>query len=244
MSSASASTIIEDRFLQFLAVSVGFHIALVLAFTIKTYWFPSKDLIIQSAIRVDMVALPEKPKEKPAPAKSQPAPEKPTKPKTKPKVPQKVEKKPSPKFSQKKAIEQLKAQAAIDEIAASLKEKSPDPKPSKPEEFKGNMISSGDSFSGLARVQFDDYYSQIKSHLRQHWDLPQWLADADLKAQATVSLDERGYVTAKQIISSSGNSVFDEIVLKAIEASSPFPAPPSRLSGALKQGALVLNFPE
>ncbi|MCB0341198.1 MAG: TonB family protein [Pseudobdellovibrionaceae bacterium] len=245
MSAVSQHSPFDDRFQQFIVLSVGFHLALFVVFTVKTLWFPSKDLIIQNAIRVDMVALPEKmaPDVKPeVNAKPQPKPLAKPVAKDTPKPKKKIDNKKSKQSTLEEAIKKLKTESAIDDIAKSLESKPKNSPP--PPTYAGNIISSGDSFTGLTRIQFDDYYSQIKVRIRENWDLPQWLADADLKAQATVSLDERGYVTGKQILISSGNSVFDEIVLSTIEASSPFPAPPDRLRGALQQGALVLNFPE
>ena len=141
------------------------------------------------------------------------------------------------KTKQLDAINKLKQMSAFDK----LKDAKPNAEPAP--QFRGNIINAGDSLIGLEKIQFDDYFSKLKSHVSEQWDLPQWLSNANLSAQAGVQIDERGFVIKKQLIKSSGNEIFDEKVLSTLEKSSPFPAPPNRLRDVVRARGIVFNFP-
>lgn len=240
-------------------LSLGGHIGLFLAFTMKAYIFPSEPVEIRRSIRVDVVGLPDKVQ----PKKAAPAP-KPKKVAVKKPAPKPKSKKPAPKpkktvnlnkakSKQQKALERLKALDALEkmkkEVAdeqakaaqANAAKENTDPPPT---EFKGNIITSGSSLSGLDRLAFERYYDDMSNHVKSHWSLPTWLADAQLKAEAAVTIDERGFVTSKRIYSSSGNQVFDDLVMQTVEKASPFPAPPARLKSVLALKGMILGFPE
>jgi TonB family protein len=224
-------------------VSISIHVAIVLFLTVRLLVFPSEPLIIQNSIRVDVVDMPDKvstlPEEKPA----EPAPEVKAKPEVKPPPPE-PEAKPKTvdlkkdKTKQLDAINKLKQMSAFDK----LKESKEEPKPAAPQ-FKGNILNAGDSLTGIEKIQFDDYFSKLKSHVREHWDLPQWLANANLSAQAGVQIDEQGFVIKKQLLKSSGNEIFDEKVISTLDKCSPFPPPPNRLRDVVRARGIVFNFP-
>lgn len=253
----------SDRFEQTLVVSVAVHIAVFLAFTVKAYIFPSEPIAIQSAIRVDVVGLPDKAEpKKPRPSpKAQPKPppkaNPPKKPQPKPVV-KTTQKKPrssvdlkSAKSKQQQALERLKAMQALESLKQEVakqdeqKNQQTSPPPQEPDtEFKGNVITSGSSLTGLDRIDFEKYYEGMSNHVKAHWSLPGWLAAANLRAEAAVTIDERGFVTSKRIYSSSGNQVFDDLVLQTVEKASPLPAPPSRLKSVLALKGMILGFPD
>lgn len=233
----------SDTFAKFLALSMAAHLAIVIVFTVKAFWFPSEPIQIRSAIRVDVVALPDKvmaPPPAPAPPKEPPKvaiePPKPTPAATTPKAPTK-----NVADSQKKALDRLKALQAIDQLKREVEEQKAEP-PNQPE-YKGNILNKGTSLTGLEKIQYDEYFALIQQHVKDRWDLPQWLADANLKAQIVVMVDDRGFVIRRQIITSSGNEIFDSKVIAAIDQSSPFPPPPARLAGLLQAQGIVFNFP-
>lgn len=232
----------DDAFSRFVIYSLGAHIIVFSIFIMRAALVPSEPLEIRNAIRVDVIDLPDKITEN-APAAPAPVPKveikKPVH-ETKP-----IEKKPEAVKKdaialQKKALEKLKALDAIDKFKKETAEQA---KP-KPTTFKGNVLNAGDSLTGLEKVQFDSYFSSLRTHLNQHWSIPQWLEQADLRAQALVVLDAEGFVVRKQILKSSGNDIFDGHVLDAIEKSSPFPAPPERLKGIMNMRGILLNFPD
>lgn len=231
------------------AVSAASHVALVLLFLIKAYLAPSEAIDLRDAIRVDMVGLPEKQQQLPqkeiAPAPKAPPPVAKPKPepvKEKPKAPEapKVDlhhKKDLAK-TQKNALNEIKAMEALDKLKNEMAAKAT----AKP--VKGNQVNAGNSLTGMEKIEFNRYFQTVEEKIRGNWSLPQWLIDAQLKAQVRVLIDENGNVKKKQVLKSSGNPDFDDHMLDAIDKSSPFPPPPDRLRGVLNETGIVFNFPQ
>jgi colicin import membrane protein len=230
----------EVVFKRFLIISLSLHLALVLAGTVKSL-FSSKDmLIVPNAVRVDMVALPDKLPENITPAKPTPVQKaEPVKIPTKPQ-----EKKENLKDSQKKALERLNAMNALDKIKKEVaqnqksKEQATEPAPSVPQ-YKGNVISSGNSFTGMSRLRVNEYLENLTSKIRENWVLPQWLNNPGLKAAIVIEVDARGYIIKKEVHTSSGNSVFDSSCLAAVTDASPFEPPPNEVREAM----IMIRFP-
>lgn len=240
----------SDSFSRSIVISMAAHVALALAMLLRAVFIPSDVMDLRQAIRVDVVGLPDKvqtlpdkpPEEKaeaPAPApepvaKPEPVKAKPPKPEA-PKVD--LAKK---KVDKKQALDRIKAMTALDKI----KEEVGQAKTQKAKPVKGNIVSAGNSLSGLERIDYDRYFGEIEVRVRQHWSLPQWLIEARLRAQALVLIDETGVVRDRKIVKSSGNSEFDQRVLETIDRASPFPAPPERLRDALSVKGIIFNFPQ
>lgn len=110
--------------------------------------------------------------------------------------------------------------------------------------IKGNEISKGKSLTGVARLDHQNYLSDLDSHVKSHWNLPQWLANANFKARVLVFVDAKGFVLKKQMTKSSGNPAYDERVMQAVENASPFPPPPSNLVNLFEVDGIELGFPE
>jgi colicin import membrane protein len=206
------------------------HLGIFCAFTFKTVFFPSEPIIYQAAIRVDLVGLPEKKIQKVAPAKK-PSPKKVSLQKPEKKNIKQIKK------SQKQALDRIKALMAIED---SLKKQEERPAA----QIKGNRISPGTALAGLDKMEYLDYIGELDSHVKQHWTLPEWLADGDFSARAHVKIDEFGYVVHKKIIRSSNNPTYDSLVMKAIDDASPFPKPPDQYADLVKVDGIVFGFPE
>lgn len=239
----------QDRFGSAVAFSLGLHGFLLCALLVRAFFLPSQPLEIRSAIRVDIVGLPDKITSPPPTATSHPASE-PAKPEESPVAPNPAVAKPKLNTNDiaKKAIERMKAMESIEKMqreteqqkalqaAAVAKAKAPT--------YKGNVLSSGDSLTGLDKVQYDEYFTILKNALQRNFHIPQWLAESNLRAQAVAMVDERGYVIQRQITQSSGNELFDGMVLEAIDKSSPLPPPPSALANIIKFRGVTFNFPK
>ncbi|NQZ02611.1 MAG: TonB C-terminal domain-containing protein [Bdellovibrionales bacterium] len=241
-----------DQFEKHIVLSVAVHVVLFLAFTVKAYIFPSEPIELRSAIRIDVVGLPDKTEPKkvaPKPKKPKVKPQKPKTVKTKTK-PKKLTNKPKvdlnkAKTKQQQALEKLQAMAAIEKMKQEMaQQKDAQPEPEPTVEFKGNVVTSGSDIGGLPGLDFDKYYSEMSAHVKQQWSLPGWLASANLRAEAAVTVDEKGFVTSKRIYTSSGNEVFDDLVLQTVEKASPLPPPPSRLKSVLALKGMILAFPD
>lgn len=264
----------SDGLSRALGYSVGFHVALLAAFAVRVVLFPSEPLEIQSAIRVDMVGLPDKGKQKALPAPSAPAkpkvaeapkpepkpePAKPEPPKPKP---VEIAKPEAPKVNldkakhqQEAALKRLEALQKLEKMMKSDKKGSShaaatataeNTKPSATETavIKGNALANGSALTGVARIDNQNYLRTINDHVKSHWNLPSWMANANFKAVVRVFVDSNGYVTKKELIRPSNNQTFDDRVMAAIENSNPFPRPPDTLVNRLAVYGMDLGFPE
>ncbi len=227
----------DESFRTFLYVSIIIHAAIITGSLIKHWLMPGDILVVPEAIRVDVVDLPDKIPQTAPPI--QPMPKIAPLPVAKlpPHKPQAIPK--NIKASQNEALAELKAMDEIQKMQQQLEKTSNKPTQHQKKSYKGNIISSGDSFSGLSRLHVNDYLSALKSKVQAHWSLPQWLSDANLKAQVIVQLDGDGSISRSQIYVSSGNAIFDSSCLAAVQNSSPFAPPPDEV----KNSILLIHFP-
>ncbi|HMN67459.1 MAG TPA: TonB family protein [Bdellovibrionales bacterium] len=234
-----------DTFSRNIAISGALHAAVLLAVFFKAVLIPNEPIEIRRAIRVDIVGLPQKQIE-PVTLAPPPAPET--------SLPKKVEPAPAPKAAtkpaakptanaQREALNRLKTMSALEKIQADVKE-SAEKKPAKTAVIAGNQVNAGNSLTGLNKIEYDRYFDELETKIRAQWNLPQWLADAPLKAQVQILIDGRGMISRKTMVRSSGNEVFDAKVMEALEGASPLPVPPQRLQGLLATSGIIMNFPE
>lgn len=248
-------TLPEDSFQKYLLLSLGLHISVFLFFTVRLFLFPSEPVLFQSALRVDLVALPDKipaagqvprpsatpelPEKKVEPAPTKPSPEptvnlNPVKPETK-KIDEKKIKK-----GQSESINRLKQMSSIEKLEEQFRQDEAD----KARTFKGNAISKGSELTGLSRLEHDAYVSDVERHVHNFWSLESWLANKNLKAQVRVRFDSQGRVTFKQLVKSSGNPAFDDAVMATVDKASPVPAPPEKFVRLLENEGILFGFPE
>lgn len=201
----------------------------------------------------------EKPVEKTVEKKAEPTPPEPAKPakpapvKHEVKVP-KAEKDAvnleKTKSQQQSAIEKLKAMAALEKIKEDVAQQKAKPVPGAGKDkvgaakVKGNALSPGSSLTGLAKLQHDSYAVDLDHHIKQHWAVPEWLANRDFKAQAKVYIDSRGNILGRKIVKTSGNESYDDAVLATIDRSAPFPAPPEKFVSIVEVDGILIGFPE
>lgn len=229
---------------KFIKWSIAMHVAVVAFFSVKAYFAPEVDLSYQNAIRVNVVDLPDKKVEEALPTQKEELP---------PNLPKNAEEKPVPPKPAKKeklskkdpkttALDRLKALQAIEE---NLAQEEGEKKKKKIEDLKkGNVLSPGTQIAGLQKVKYDQYLSQLDTHLKQNWALPEWLAKSKLKAKVKVRFDRRGNLIEKVLLQSSSNSTYDELALNAVEKASPFPPPPEVFVNIVEVDGIVVGFPE
>lgn len=255
---------IPEDLKPYLKMSLAFHGAIFLTFGVKVLLFPDLSHLDDTpSIKVDLVALPDKddnkavpkpletPKEvvkKEEPKQAQkPAPEKPQPIVTKPE-----ETKPTAKVEEKKP-DLKKEEETIDEMAAlsrlremeALKniETTKNPKVANAAgPIKGNRLAVGDAIEGINKIQYNNYKKVLQDTVKGNWDLPPWLQDGNLSAEALIKIDETGTVTQKELIKSSGNSIYDKYVLETITKSSPFPPPDDKFVDVVAIKGVVLSF--
>lgn len=244
----------NDSFAKLIGTSFLFHVGLLLFFSVKSLIFPTEMVVVREAIRVDIVGLPDKiepkneiqsmPSSDKALSKQTGMPERNDLPMaTKEKEIPKVDLKKA-KVDQSKAIAKLNALSSIEKLAKEMKEAAVTRDSSPRKEFKGNVLSPGEDLAGLDALDHKSYFASLKRQVQKFFVLPQWLAESTLRAQALVKIDERGYVVSRELVISSGDAGFDAKVFEAIDAASPFPAPPPRLVNMIALNGLLFNFPD
>lgn len=244
---------VEKPFHKEIKSSVIFHVIVLGAFSLKNIFFSPPSIDYKSAIRVDIVGLPDKitsPKpqkrseetkedkkeDKPVPAKKEEV----KKPEEKV-VPQAKNKK-DVKDIQKDALEKLKALEKIKSTVNNEKTQTDAIERLKKQEYRGNNLAAGNSLTGTDKFQYDAYIGELDSHVKGFWDLPRWLSEEVLKTVVKVKIDNRGFVTFKQIVVSSGNQAYDEVAIQTVTKASPFPVPPSKFSGTLEVHGFNIEF--
>lgn len=271
MSSMTGYTI--ERKNNGLVFSFVAHAVLLAFMILRTVFFDSEPIDYQSAIRIDLVALPDK--DAPAPsaavAEAQPLPEvKPTPveaeaPKeampekkieideeaiklTQDKKADEAKQKRIEDKKKKEALEKIKKMSAIESIKSSVEteriEKLVGQSESKPKAYKGNVLNPGTELSGIHKIQHENYVALIDRQIRENWTLPQWMAKKDFKAQALLKIDQNGNIIFNQIYKSSGNPNYDDIVIETIKKSGPFAKPPEKFSAILSERGVLIGFPE
>ncbi|HRK02298.1 MAG TPA: TonB C-terminal domain-containing protein [Oligoflexia bacterium] len=240
----------QDEFGRSLRLSAAVHAILLIGALLSTLVFRREPVMLSPSIRVDLVGLPDIKKKdlnlsepgpdlskiekeleasKPAPAPEPAVEDKPEiSLKKKDGKPKKEE---SRKESLSSAIERIKALAEIENDLKKNKKNTT--------QVKGNTVSKGNALTGTSAQDINAYAAGMQARLREHWNLPVWLAKQNLAARVVVFLDDRGYVANTVLAKSSGNTQYDEYVLKTVRMSQPFGPPPSDI----QDDGVLLLFP-
>ena len=248
----------DREFKRIVIGSLLFHLSVIAFFAVKVAFFDSQTINYQASIRVDLVGLPDKqmpehalaPASPPPKSESQSAPASPTPvalsptQKTKPiAIKDEAAKKPNEaidlKTKQKLALDQLKALQELKQDAQKAKDAG---KPAPP--IKGNAIATGTSLRGINKMDYDTYIGDVDAHIKAQWALPEWLSNANLRARVRVKIDEKGYVTEKRLVLSSGNQQYDALAVDAVTRASPFPPPPEKFINIVGIDGIIFQFPD
>lgn len=101
--------------------------------------------------------------------------------------------------------------------------------------------SIGGGGGGVARTELERYYGLLSERVRNFWTVPLNLTELQ-KLSTTVAVDvaRDGTVRGLKIEKASGNKIYDEAALRAVEraASPAFPPPPN----SVKETWLALGF--
>lgn len=262
MSSTSALDS-NSRFKRYVQYSVFAHVFVFLFFSVKAAFFTDDPVIFEQAIRVDMVALPDKVMTELPPAPETAAPEEKTEPKPTPPPPvaqEKVEPKKEPlpkkttdkeainldktKNKQKEALAKLKQMEALAEIEQQIEDEKKKKAKEAVKSYKGNVLSAGTALTGVNKLQADNYLGDLYNHVKSNWFLPEYLRKRNLQTTVQIRIDDSGAVLSKNIAKSSGNPVFDDLVLAAIEKSTPLPRPPEKFVKIASVQGFLIRFSE
>jgi colicin import membrane protein len=86
--------------------------------------------------------------------------------------------------------------------------------------------------AGQARVSPENlaYFRMLDEKIRSNWTAP--MERKDLMVQLRIVIEKNGQVSQVRMEKTSGNSFFDDSVLRAINKASPLPVPPEQLRGS------------
>jgi TonB family protein len=244
-----------DPFAKYIRLSFFAHLIFAALLIFRAVLFPSEPILIQRAIRVDMVGLPPKSQAITSlPAPPQPAPkavDKPAEPKPAPApiakkelpIVKKLEPEKIDLRKTKRAEEDaFKRLAAFQKLAEMSKSRAKNE--AKPQPVRGDVLAAGSSITGLNKIDYDDYLEKLDDKLKSNWNLPSLLKNRNYKATVVVFVDSNGNILKKEVKKSSGNQVFDEKCLEAVDRSAPFDAPPLKLRNILQVDGIEFGFPE
>jgi colicin import membrane protein len=194
----------------------------------------SKEIPQRNLYMVDLVPLAV---EQPAPQKSE-----------EPAVQQKVEevKKEEPKQETVKKEEVKKTPLKDDEVVLAdqgkdqekketTEKQPPDPEEkllASIEEIKKNVAAREQEDSPTPEVtaaEIQEYAMMVENRVKGLWVIPDLLSAKELKAVVVFGIGKKGEVINLRFKESSGNSPYDQSVLRAISKAVPFPPPPHQI---------------
>jgi len=228
--------------------SLVLHLSILLVLVVKPY-FSSGVKPFERSIRVDIIAMPEKgQKIIPVVPKIEKKPEKKIEKKTKSKPKKKTKKeikkktvtsnKVSDKASESdafKKLEVLKQKKKEQDALIALEQKK--------QTIKGNRASLGTGLVGVEKLEYTNYKEVLHAAISADWELPKWLLESDLQAVVEIKIDHDGNLVYKNLVQSSGNKIYDEKVIEAINNAAPFDPPPEKFKGIVMYEGVVLTFP-
>ncbi len=252
---------IEERFMRNILVSFFFHFSIALFFSLNFYFLSNDAVIVESAVRVDLVGLPDKFQQLPQPqaaakeknTEKASAPQEEVKPsvvidkaqsKVKPLDQEPVVNLKKTKTRQKQALDKIKALETMEKMKKEISQQVAAEKYAQSRPIRGNILSAGAALTGVNQLQYEQYFGQLDVHIKSHWSLPEFLQNRGLRTQVKIQFDENGYILSKEITLSSGNVEYDNFVLETIEKSSPLPAPPEKFQDIVKHRGILIGFPE
>ena len=95
------------------------------------------------------------------------------------------------------------------------------------------MGGEGRGGGTLASLEFVAYRNALESHIKGGW---RWFPDRNrYQAQVYIRLRPDGVVQQASIARTSGNSRFDDSVLRAVHKASPVPVPPPKLYSSFRE---------
>jgi colicin import membrane protein len=216
---------------QLFAISFAAHVALIVAFGFSP---KSRISVPRGVVAVELVTAPaatrpaapapieqSAPPKPPAPPKPKKVvlPAEPTTPKIQPKPVEKappVQPKPKPEKQYEDVLAQLRAESGEDALPTEIAKAAP------------TAIGLPGSPDGVAiSPEVAAWLKRAKIHVRKNWVVPPGFRTQALEARVEVNLDASGGVRGTPRLSRpSGNPWYDEGVIRAIQKSSPLPAPP------------------
>lgn len=111
----------------------------------------------------------------------------------------------------------------------------------------GNKLSKGTSLTGEISSEdlseYEKYIFDLPDIIRPYWKIPSYLKNQELKCRIRVYIGKEGQLLKTEIFESSQSEEYDHLALLSIKKASPFPAPPEKFLNKVVQGEIILGFP-
>ena len=112
---------------------------------------------------------------------------------------------------------------------------------------KGNKVKEGSALVGSGNAEtltaLQGYAANLPSLIKPSWKLPSYLLEKGLQCRIQVFLNGRGELIRASIYEKSEDPEYDSRALKAVKAAAPFPPPPSEIVARVLRGDILLGFP-
>lgn len=139
-----------------------------------------------------------------------------------------------PEATKKKKAEIKKSEKRIKRTETPAK---PPPPNLTPEEIK-KLLASGIKTSPTAQpmgtAEFDWYMALVRQTMYDAWAQPSELAGRGLMTVVSIRVSRDGAVSGREMVKSSGNSVMDESVMRAVRSVSRLKSLPAQYAGPYK----------
>jgi len=243
----------RSSFPAFLTLSVFLHVGLTFTAVLFSHSFflssKKKDLLLEASIQVDSISLSELKKLSPIHQKKKSNPKATQKKLSLQKKPPPVKKSslPEPKTKKPKTEPQLEDKKEeelekTDNQDPIREEPLEELTKQEPEESNSSQETNDDQEISENQISELSYYArQITDQTKRNWKLPSYLTNEDITTQIEIKINSEGILIYKEILSSSGNELYDSFVLKAIERASPYPKPLPSIQKII-EGGVVLNM--
>ncbi len=113
----------------------------------------------------------------------------------------------------------------------------------KAEPLEGQL--DGDVNGDAAKAEGERYFALLVMAIKRRYDVPNTIPEAErirLKALVRIKIGAGGELIEKSLSTSSGNALYDDAVLSAINKAAPFSPPPPHLRAALKGEGQTFEF--
>jgi TonB family protein len=91
-------------------------------------------------------------------------------------------------------------------------------------------------------INFVRYQNQIIATIKNNWT---WVGPrGDLRVDVRFNIKDDGEITGLRLVRPSGNALYDDSVLRAIERSSPLPPPPENVRKDFSEVEITFRPPE
>ncbi|MEC4684188.1 MAG: cell envelope integrity protein TolA [Nitrospirota bacterium] len=152
-------------------------------------------------------------------------------------VPVKKAPPPSDGVTLEERIAAIRAKKRIRTVVALRKTVLSVKKEQKPKEVQppaGQEATTSENTPGGGESLIAGYYALVQERVWSEWVFPEFRTGQGLEAVVNIKIYRNGRVKIQGIKKSSGNTLFDRSVLRAISKASPLPPPPYELEIAVR----------